>query len=528
MKRIIVLFLILGSLLISNIAYCIIVDGYAFLYNQSNHSGIKALFERTVPSILTDSTYTDSNGYYSIDIETGIYNVTYSKEDYHSIYLFDEILYSNTSFPDFSLTEIPGILNVPFPYHSIQFAIDESYSGDTILVDPGVYYETINFLGKDITVSSLFLTTGDTTYISQTVIDAFQSGSTVNFFYSESYTTILTGFTITNGSNGIYCNNTSPTITNLSICNNSAGGIRCINNSNPYISNVTVFNNSNSSYGGGISMNESNPILTNVNISNNSSDNHGGGVSCNDSNPILTNVTISNNSADWYGGGIFCTNDANPSITNCIISNNMGNFGIVVGSYCFATINYSDFYNNQGGNFEGCEQWVGVNVTTNANGDSCDAYYNIQLNPLFVDPNNGDYHLTEDSPCIDAGDPNSPLDPDGTIADMGAFYYNQDVDIDNYELTTTKFYINNYPNPFNPITIISFSITNDSNVELSIYNIKGQKVKSITNENYPRGSHQVVWNGVDDSGKFVSSALYMYKLNVNGKTEAIKKCLLLK
>ncbi len=66
-----------------------------------------------------------------------------------------------------------------------------------------------------------------------------------------------------------------------------------------------------------------------------------------------------------------------------------------------------------------------MNVTTNVNGDSCDAYFNIQENPLFADTAAGNYHLTEDSPCIDAGDPSSPLDPDGTIADIGAYYYNQ-------------------------------------------------------------------------------------------------------
>jgi hypothetical protein len=46
---------------------------------------------------------------------------------------------------------------------------------------------------------------------------------------------------------------------------------------------------------------------------------------------------------------------------------------------------------------------------------------------MFADTVSNDYHLTEDSPCIDAGDPSSPLDPDGTIADMGAFYYDQSI-----------------------------------------------------------------------------------------------------
>jgi len=86
----------------------------------------------------------------------------------------------------------------------------------------------------------------------------------------------------------------------------------------------------------------------------------------------------------------------------------------------------------------------------------------------------------------------------------------------------------NYPNPFNPTTTITFSIQNDSKIELSIYNIKGQKIKNLIQNELLNGDHSVAWNGKDDFGKLVSSGIYCYKLNVNGKTEAVKKCLLLK
>lgn len=86
----------------------------------------------------------------------------------------------------------------------------------------------------------------------------------------------------------------------------------------------------------------------------------------------------------------------------------------------------------------------------------------------------------------------------------------------------------NYPNPFNPTTTISFSIPEESNVELSIYNIKGQKIKSLLSDQKEPGEHTIVWNGKDDNNKPVSSGVYLYKLNVDGKSEAVKKCLLLK
>jgi photosystem II stability/assembly factor-like uncharacterized protein len=103
--------------------------------------------------------------------------------------------------------------------------------------------------------------------------------------------------------------------------------------------------------------------------------------------------------------------------------------------------------------------------------------------------------------------------------------------------------LNNYPNPFNPsgagrspTTTISFSVTQNamsgsdgsSFVTLEIYNIKGQKVKTLVNESIPAGEHSIIWDGDNDSGNLVSSGIYLYKLSVNGKTEAVKKCLLLK
>ena len=87
----------------------------------------------------------------------------------------------------------------------------------------------------------------------------------------------------------------------------------------------------------------------------------------------------------------------------------------------------------------------------------------------------------------------------------------------------------NYPNPFNPTTTIKFSTAvNVTNAELVIYNPKGQKVKTLINETIPAGEHSVFWNGKDEYGNSVSSGLYFYKLKVNGKTEAVKKCLLMK
>ncbi len=91
-----------------------------------------------------------------------------------------------------------------------------------------------------------------------------------------------------------------------------------------------------------------------------------------------------------------------------------------------------------------------------------------------------------------------------------------------------SYQLSNYPNPFNPETTISFSIPNESEIELSVYNIKGQKVKVILKDNFEKGNHSIVWNGIDESNNHVSTGIYYYKLKVNGKAEAVEKCLLLK
>lgn len=96
------------------------------------------------------------------------------------------------------------------------------------------------------------------------------------------------------------------------------------------------------------------------------------------------------------------------------------------------------------------------------------------------------------------------------------------------EMIPTKTELSNYPNPFNPSTTIQFSIQNDSNVKLSIYNIKGQKIKILAQNKFLKGSYSLVWNGDDENGQTVGSGVYLYKLYINGKIGAMKKCLLLK
>jgi len=78
--------------------------------------------------------------------------------------------------------------------------------------------------------------------------------------------------------------------------------------------------------------------------------------------------------------------------------------------------------------------------------------------------------------------------------------------------------LSNYPNPFNPSTTISFDLSADGNVVIDIFNIRGQKVKTLVNEHFNAGTHNVVWNGFDDNGRNVSSGVYFFKMQTEGFT----------
>lgn len=106
---------------------------------------------------------------------------------------------------------IPGIINVPADQPTIQEAIDAAVDEDTILVADGTYYENINFKGKAITIASRFLIDGDKSHMSKTIIDGSQSdnpdkASVVSMVSGEDTSSILCGFTLTEGKGTLHTN----------------------------------------------------------------------------------------------------------------------------------------------------------------------------------------------------------------------------------------------------------------------------------------------------------------------------------
>ncbi|MBL7131354.1 MAG: right-handed parallel beta-helix repeat-containing protein [Candidatus Omnitrophica bacterium] len=204
--------------------------------------------------------------------------------------------------------------------------------------------------------------------------------------------------------------NSSVIIRNCTISGNLRDGIRVDNNSSAEIQDCVISQNGSDGYGAGIEYStDSSGIIKNNCIFNNSHS----GVACYES----SDVSIENNTivANGGNGGIQCQNNSSPVIkNNIIVGNNSGpgHFGICCYGNSYPDISYNDVFDNDDANYQGCSAGIG----------------DISQDPLFVDPDNDNYHLQETSPCIDAGDPDPQYnDPDGTRNDMGAYYYNQNM-----------------------------------------------------------------------------------------------------
>lgn len=401
-------------------------------------------------------------------------------------------------------------LSTEFPLKSISYALAKIITSETqprtITLTNGMYSSTNTDENFPINIKGHLTITGCTQ--DSVIIDAESNNTVIGFVYDTNCS--LNNITLKNGHTDL-----------------EGGGIFSIY-SQFELKNVTISNNHSNQYGGGIFCNLSEIDLYKVLLHNNTSDNGGGGIFCwyNDMN--IVNVTMVNNSSN-FGGAILCHFDSNPIIVNSILWNNSPE-AIYLSDYelpCSITITNSDIQGGENGIYSNScvVNWLENNIDE-------DPIFNNSVEDLFT--------LSSNSPCIDSGiaffewENSIIIDLDendyvGSAPDMGYDEYgmsniNDDFLINNFD----SILLNNYPNPFNPTTTISFSIPVDSKVDLSIYNIKGQKVKMIIHDQYEKGNHSIVWNGIDDKGKFVSSGVYFYKLLVNGKTVSTKKCMLLK
>jgi len=238
----------------------------------------------------------------------------------------------------FSAAWAANTIHVPTDQATIQAAIDAASDGDTVLVAPGTYQENIDFKGKAITVTS----SGGPQV---TTIDGGQNGSVVAFHTNEGLSSVLSGFTITNGfgtfassydGGGVWISGASPTITSNIVTNNQAcnGAGIAVYFGSPLIQANTITENtqggcSGGTDGGGILLqgNGSAQIIGNT-ITNNTIYFDGGGIGLFAAGtPTIKNNIIAGNSATYQGGAISMVNGSAATIVQNVIVGNSASQG---------------------------------------------------------------------------------------------------------------------------------------------------------------------------------------------------------
>ena len=258
---------------------------------------------------------------------------------------------------------IGNIIEIPNDFPTIQDGVDYSNNGDTILVNPGVYNENILIDEKELIIISNIGR-------DSTIIDGNSNGPVITFNNINAENTLLSGFTIQNGTGafmtnsnfggGILCKYSMPKLNDLIIQNNTAfaGGGICYyaidsTNNTPIISNSIIKNNL-ASEGGGIFAINHHLTIENTDIHNNGMDlfgsgggiqillgsltmndvniqynetRFGGGIYISNSNATLQKININNNYAEAKGGGIWIGGNTNINFEKALIYNNQSNNG---------------------------------------------------------------------------------------------------------------------------------------------------------------------------------------------------------
>jgi len=464
--------------------------------------------------------------------------------------------------------------------NSIQTGLDLCSAGDTVLVAPGTYYESI-----------VWPSTPRIKLISEfgpkaTIINASATGRAITVIRNLTSATVIDGFTIENGradgdstenyGGAIYCQNASATIRNNIINNNIAstrgGGIYC-ERSNPHILGNVIQENTTSASGGGINCRDSVLALIQENYLYENGATHGGAITCyeNSAPNIQYNQILSNEAP--YGGGIYCDTYSSPPI----------HYNNISGNEAWGVYNNGSIWVHAADNWWGHpagpdsgdgeygtvdpNPWLTEEIVFDIAADSIVSPPDIvgpgiTYTPKILVRNNCNYNYPVTfftAKCVIDGYQDyvridqallqgatmeasfedwvvPPQDSVTYLMSISLFYaVDQDTTNDTisrhvFALYTTgventesisaplSFALSqNYPNPFNPQTTIQYTLAEDSRISLVVYNVLGQEIRVLVDEFQTSGVHDVIWEGRGQFGESVSSGIYFYRLSIEGK-----------
>jgi hypothetical protein len=424
------------------------------------------------------------------------------------------------------------VIIVPDQKPTIHAGILSAQAGDTVLVREGTYNEFINFDGRNIVVGSLFLTTGDSSYIDQTIISAPSQGSVVTFEGYEMPEAKLVGFTITGGTGklitfiphggGIFCNNSSPTLEHLLVTGNvasgmtgGAGGGMFFANSEAVVSHCRVTDND-ANYGGGIRCNSSSVTIGNSWIRDNYAVSSGGGLMLYESQETHLTQCVFTGNAGMYGGAV-CLNGSQVVIDRCTFYKNSGFYGgcLDIESYSHAKVINSILWDNS------MQQGIVNEIFLNNGYNTFLAAYsdimggeagihsggqpvvnwmeeNIDLYPGFTDTTNLNLQLESTSPCVDAGTALYIYNGDtlanisgysGTDPDMGAYENIVPVSVQPDSPYHSAHRMEIIPGDLPVNYIIRLNLEKPERISISLYDLRGNRIYTIADEQVCKGTN---------------------------------------
>jgi hypothetical protein len=200
--------------------------------------------------------------------------------------------------------------------------------------------------------------------------------------------------------------------------------------------------------------------------------------------------------------------NATVTIENCIIVTNVG-VGVICDSAGSIAVKGCNVYGNTEGDWTGCiSDQAGINE-------------NMSADPLFCDTGNGDYHINASSPCAPANNSAGVLIGALVVGCTPTDFADDPMSVPvNFALSQ------NYPNPFNPSTVIEFDVPRRSRIVIDIFNVLGQSVRRLVDDEKPAGTYSVGWNGTDHADRPVSSGIYLYRLTAGDFIRSRKMALM--